>query len=496
MKFLMRVSGLLILSFSVVAQTDSTDLLHLQLQQVQTQEEKIDLLNKLSYEYTQSSLSSAEILANEALEEAIGANYKKGIATSYNNLGITHSIRGDYGAGLDYFIKALRIREELNDITGVSSTLTNIARVFHYQHNFEMALEYTNKSLELHDKTNDSLGLAHAYISLAEIYHTMNENSKALETIEKARNISAQTRNENLEGWALVKMAGVLESEKKYNEGLATCLLAKGKIDGTQDLFTTIELYQTIGSIYSGMGNAVEARKHLCHAMKMADKGKDSKGSISSRMKLSNMFRQFKEFDSAFHYMDDYARLNAEVFNTETSREIMTLEKIYQQEKTNKLLELKNQKIQAQSIVITIISLLLLVTATLGFVIYRYYREKKKSAMALEELNHEINQKHEEIVVKSEELASANEEIKRINGSLEQEVMIRSQKIEQQNKKLIDYAYFNAHNVRGPLARILGLSYLMERESTVSQIREYNAYLLVAATELDNVIKDINSTLE
>jgi signal transduction histidine kinase len=61
---------------------------------------------------------------------------------------------------------------------------------------------------------------------------------------------------------------------------------------------------------------------------------------------------------------------------------------------------------------------------------------------------------------------------------------------------LIEYAYSNAHNVRGPLARILGLASLMSREDDPELLKEYTTFMYVSAQELDNVIRDINVKLQ
>jgi tetratricopeptide (TPR) repeat protein len=483
-------------SVAAAQQPDALDSVQEQLELAQTPQAKVDLLNNLAYDYTQLSLSTAEVLANEALGEATAINYEKGIGNSYNVLGIAYSIRGDYTSGLDFFYKALKIREGQNDFASASKTLTNIARVFHYLKDFDRAREYTDRALELYGKTNDSIGLARTYIAVGDVYLDMKDNANALITLEKSRQIFARAGLKNMEGYSLVKIASAFESEKKYQEALAACFKAKELINPQTDLFTTIDLYQSIGSVYAAMGKRDDAYHYLRQAMSMSDEGKSSHGRISSRLKLASLFKQFKEYDSALQYMDAYARLNAEAFDTEKARQLATLEKIYQQEKKDRQLELNNEKIRYQTNVILVISLLLVVVALLGLFIYRNYRQKKKTAVALERLNREIYEKHEEILAQAEELSQANDEIRRINESLEAEVMLRSQKIEQQNKKLIDYAYFNAHNVRGPLARILGLTYLMEREGTPAVIKEYGGYITLAAEELDRVIKDINSRLE
>jgi signal transduction histidine kinase len=66
--------------------------------------------------------------------------------------------------------------------------------------------------------------------------------------------------------------------------------------------------------------------------------------------------------------------------------------------------------------------------------------------------------------------------------------------LEVRNKKLIEYAYFNAHEVRGPLARILGLAYLVKsrpEDNPLDMIEKIE----FSANELDKVIRDINQSL-
>ena len=150
-----KIIFLVIITTNLQAQVDSPDSLQKELEKAPTEEARIDLMNKLSHLYSQLSLESAEQLAQEALERAEAIDYQKGIAASYNNLGICHAIRGDYTLGLDYFITALRIREEQNDQLNVSHTLNNISRLFTYQKDFDKALEYSKKSIEVLQKIDD-----------------------------------------------------------------------------------------------------------------------------------------------------------------------------------------------------------------------------------------------------------------------------------------------------------------------------------------------------
>lgn len=487
---------LFLITFSAAAQVDTPESLQVELEKATSAHERIDLLNRLSHAYTQLSLENAEQFANDALNSSQKLDYQKGVASSYNVLGICSSIRGDYTSGLDYFIKALRLREQLGDQKGTAHILNNISRLFIYQKDFAKALEYAGKSLDILKKVDDGRAIGNAKISLGSIYLSKGDVREALKTFNSARENFVAAGLRNQEGWVMLKIANAWAADSQYDKALDACFVAMRLLDTKADLFTTVELFQTTGSIYLTKGNLKEASRFLHQAIRLADEGKDNNGSMSSRLKLSEVFRNFKMYDSALYYNDQYLTRHNEVFNAEKSRQLATLEKIYQSEKKDQLLELKSKEIESQSVIIIIFSILIAVLLALGFIIFRYYRDKRKSHLELEQLNRQIYEKHEEILAQSEELTQANQEISRINESLEAEVTHRTDKIEKQNKMLIEYAYSNAHNVRGPLARILGLASLMSKEEDTELLKEYNTYIYVSAQELDNVVRAINIKLQ
>lgn len=68
----------------------------------------------------------------------------------------------------------------------------------------------------------------------------------------------------------------------------------------------------------------------------------------------------------------------------------------------------------------------------------------------------------------------------------------RIEHIEKQNKQLKQIAWTQSHNVRGPLARILALSDLLNANDDFSKCsKQLLKYLIDSATELDDAIKDI-----
>jgi signal transduction histidine kinase len=129
------------------------------------------------------------------------------------------------------------------------------------------------------------------------------------------------------------------------------------------------------------------------------------------------------------------------------------------------------------------------------YIVYLYKKEFEKERERVFETNEKLEEANAEVYAQNEVIAS-------YNRSLEVLVEERTKDIQSLNQKLIEYAFFNSHKVRGPLARILGLIYLIRLTSAVNQnesirsIDDQIEMLEKSATELDDVIKAITVLLD
>jgi signal transduction histidine kinase len=108
----------------------------------------------------------------------------------------------------------------------------------------------------------------------------------------------------------------------------------------------------------------------------------------------------------------------------------------------------------------------------------------------------EVLSQRDSLAEKIRELADKNEEIENINSNLEKIVEMRTQALEDQNKRISEYSFINAHNLRGPLASILGLINLISKETDHENRLKLNHHLLKSAEALDDVVRSINRMLE
>jgi signal transduction histidine kinase len=136
----------------------------------------------------------------------------------------------------------------------------------------------------------------------------------------------------------------------------------------------------------------------------------------------------------------------------------------------------------------------------------------------LVEKQDEIAAQNEELVQNNEEMAAQrdmvnlqkmkleeaheiiekqNVEIRQRNENLELEVADRTRELVEYNQQLEQFAFISSHNLRAPVARILGLGQLLDLPGNTPEDESIIRDKLIFTTqELDRVVKDLNYILE
>ncbi|MFM8913629.1 MAG: hypothetical protein ACKOE6_12060 [Flammeovirgaceae bacterium] len=145
--------------------------------------------------------------------------------------------------------------------------------------------------------------------------------------------------------------------------------------------------------------------------------------------------------------------------------------------------DIRQQTIDYLLIVVILVSFLLYLKQKFSF-----YRQRVAKRF------HQLNQSMNILYSQNMELATREEETRSINENLETIVEERLNEIELKNKSLAEYAFINAHMLRAPLCRILGLLNLMEREPNVYSPEQIKAMRMLA-DRIDSEIKQISKVI-
>ncbi len=132
-----------------------------------------------------------------------------------------------------------------------------------------------------------------------------------------------------------------------------------------------------------------------------------------------------------------------------------------------------------------------LVTFSLVRAIDNLFDKVGKDQLIIEDQKEELAAVNEELVQSNESLHDLNKKISGWNENLEETVAKRTREIEEQNSKLKEYAFYNAHKLRAPFSRIKGLFMLRELVSDENEKQYIERLIDNSISELEFVIDEI-----
>lgn len=131
----------------------------------------------------------------------------------------------------------------------------------------------------------------------------------------------------------------------------------------------------------------------------------------------------------------------------------------------------------------------------LGYATYYLKSSYDQAQDQLREVNLQLAAKANEVEAQNEELIQIQENLSLVNEDLEKTIADRTENLRIKTEKLIKYSYTNAHHLRGPVARLLGLVAIRELEENPDN-QFFFTKVKDQAEEIDTVVKQINRELE
>ena len=114
---------------------------------------------------------------------------------------------------------------------------------------------------------------------------------------------------------------------------------------------------------------------------------------------------------------------------------------------------------------------------------------------SLEKKNAELLEKNTQIESQAKDLETANYEIKVVNENLEQVVDKRTKELLDQSIQFQLFSYKNSHELRAPLANVLGVLDLLKGAESHQEIKQLVDLLNKSCKDLDRIVHEINHLL-
>lgn len=374
---------------------------------------------QLGYYYNmKGEYDSLRIYASTCLQLSRKNKLPLSEASAYQLLGTYYWQTGRFDQSVKNHLKALKIRERLNDSAGIGSSFSSLSVVALSNNELKKAGYYIEKALVIARQVKDNKLLLRSLHTRANIYGTEGKYVEALNTDEEALKICAKTEN-----------------RRNYSEvysNMAICFFYMGRYDASLSYhYKVLEIdqffgdpkqigdtYLNLASVYIAQKNFLKAETLLKKSLQLFEETKYRYGLRNAYESLSKLYQEKKDYKNAFWATQQYQQVALKIDNETNDKNIARLNIEYETSKKEQLIKDLNQqatiqslKLQRRNFMLAVICGLLLLGA--GFVLLFFNRRKLLEQARLQEFVFKQQEVSAQAVFKAEE-----EERRRIAAEL------------------------------------------------------------------------------
>ncbi|TAH28357.1 MAG: hypothetical protein EAZ06_10260 [Cytophagales bacterium] len=457
---------------------------------------KVNIYNRIFFHYIFYRLDSAYIYSNQTYILAKKIDYPLGLSMYYNNLSIVNRLEGEYEEGMANLLLALKINEKIGHELGVGNNYVNLGLVYATQRKYQDALHYYKKGLSIKKRFRDKVGVSYCLRDMADAYLGLKDYKEAEKLLIEVINLDARP----LLTFGAIKSLGILAYQKKDYKKATEYL--ENSIEGLKkhDVFNLPIVYTYLGRIATETQQREKALEFYQKALELATEYKNVEEIKNIYWEFYLYYEQKNDLKNALSFLKLYNTKEDSLHNHNTTEKITRIGNNYaikkQQEKINAFeIEKKNTAEKNQMFVIFSTLTILGIFTTL-VVVWNKNKNKKKFIKVLQMQKNIVEERNEEVNQQREEIIALNDSLSQKVDERTKELQFAIESLVKRNEDLAQFSYIVSHNMRAPIATILGLLSIVEDEKIASPVNQHvMLHLEKTALAFDALIKDLDNIL-
>ncbi len=300
--------------------------------------------NQLYNHYINSNPKKALDFTLQALNLALEQSYKRGIAASYNNIGVFYKNHGVIDKAMNYHLQSLQLNKEIKDAKGYAYSLNNIGTIYSMKGQSEKALEHFLRSYWLLDSLKDQKNMVGALNNLGNIYLAMGEDYRAIGFYKKAIKIFDKIDHSEFDpysniGNAYFKRGEMEKAHKYYKLSLQTSLDKK-------DIVGQAFAYHNLAALLINQGDKKEALRLELKALSNAQNVINKPLLKDIHLSLAHLYYSQGNINQAYDNRVLYDAYRNDIVNEISSKKLADLEvtfHVLEKEKEIALIKKENE---------------------------------------------------------------------------------------------------------------------------------------------------------
>jgi serine phosphatase RsbU (regulator of sigma subunit) len=382
--------------------------------------------NSLAVAYVKKGLvDTGIVLYDTAIAAAVRASDFKTASLASNGAGYQLYMMVDYSKALEYYLAGYNYAEKSADVFAILNSLNNISSVYFAMRNYDMAKEYTWKMIAEAQSRNDKSTEASSYGNLGAIYAKQGNLDSAIyyanAAIDMFREMGVKAGYANFYvncGNYLYKSGRYAEAKEMSENGLAMSSSGSdlGVLSRALTLQAQLELLDK---------NTDSALVHATRARDVAQKASSVEQMLAAMEVIAQVYLSTNRNEDARALYSRIIALQDSFYDENATKTISEMQIRFDTRRTkeqNTLLskenEINNARIRTGNILLAaggVATFLILIVLVL---VYRGFKQKKRSSEVLEQRNKVISAQRDEITVRNKEITDSINYAKRIQEAI------------------------------------------------------------------------------
>lgn len=343
--------------------------------------QKVKTLNELFRAHLHADPVKAVGYSREALTLAREINDRKGMAASYNNLGVAYRNQGALDKALEYYMTSMDIYDSLQNTEGMATTKNNIATIYAMKKDYGQAMQYLQESNALFQEIGDPFRLVGSMNNLGNLYNDIHLYDKALKFYTDAYAMSEKNGAKFAD--PLTNTGNVYFNQGNYQMAIGFYEKALEIERAHNNQLGVLNIVTNIGITYAKAKQPKPAQKYLDEALRLTEDLQAYTSQPAIYKASAENYANQNLWKKAFETQLKYDELREKIYGEESSRRIAQMEMAMEFQEKERQLELLTKESEIQSLHLYnsrlfIVLIILGVFVILGVINFIYMDRKKK----------------------------------------------------------------------------------------------------------------------
>ncbi len=292
----------------------------------------IKTYNELTWEYRTVDRDKAIAYGNKALALSRQTGFLKGVAQSYNDLGILYFDKENYDTAIQLYKQAIVIRQQLNDEPGIAKLYNKIGIVYQKQGILDQSLEYQLKALALFEKFGDDIGISYSLNNIGILQQNLGRYDEAIAYQKRSIMIKEKIGDKYGLAGSFVNIANIYLIRKEYAR-------SESYYQQAIDIARTIGDKEYLANALNNFGNQYLTTRSFDKAIPLIRESyelrrqlQDTKGMVSCMNNLGDIYIEKQLYDTAATILNKAVDMALKAVNCrpELNKLYLSLSKLYE----------------------------------------------------------------------------------------------------------------------------------------------------------------------